>query len=65
MRNVIISSARMIMLAEHLKSKSFTEKYTILRFAYPDNGLNLIGFNGKYYYFFPFVLEELPFLFEE
>jgi hypothetical protein len=67
MRNVLTSSARMIMLAEHLKSKAFNEKYTVLKFFPPDDdGLNMIiGVDGVYYNLFPFVLEELPVLYKE
>ena len=55
---------RMLLLAEHLKSKELNEAYAENRLAYSTNKINLmIGNNGICHFLFPFVVQELPVLF--
>lgn len=66
MRNSIESIPRLLLLAEHLRTKALNQAYTRSELAYSKNNINLFfGVNGKCYNLFPFVIQELPNLFEE
>lgn len=66
MRNKEENIPRLLLLAEHLKSKKLNELYSSNQLAYTKNNMNLlIGLSGQIYNLFPFVIQELPVLFEE
>ena len=66
MRNRDENIPRLLLLAEHLKSKILNEAYTQCTLAYSKNNVNLmIGVNGELYSLFPFIVQELPVLFSE
>ena len=66
MRNKTENIPRLLVLAEHLKSKELNDAYKECRLAYSKNNVNLmIGVNGDCYSLFPFVIQELPVLFSE
>jgi hypothetical protein len=57
---------RLLELAKHLQNKEFNKEYAEMRIEYPTDYVTLImGVNGKMHSIFPFVVEVLPFLFEE
>lgn len=66
MRNKTENIPRLLLLAEHLKSKKLNELYSRNQLAYSKNKINLmIGLNGQIYNLFPFVVQELSVLFTE
>ncbi len=66
MRNKIENIPRLLLLAEHLKTKALNKAYVQMELAYSSDDVYLIiGADGKCYNFFPFVLIELPKLFDE
>lgn len=66
MRNKLENIPRLLLLAEHLKSKKLNEMYSSNQLAYSKNNINLmIGLNGQIYNLFPFVVQELSVLFTE
>ncbi|MGB3948541.1 MAG: hypothetical protein WBM13_11195 [Bacteroidia bacterium] len=66
MRNVLSCIPRLLLLAEHLKNEELNEGYKSPELAYSHNTINIfIGMNGKCYPLFPFLIEELPNVFDE
>lgn len=66
MRNILNSEPRLLLLADHLKNEALNEGYKSPEFAYSKNHISLlIGMDGKCYPLFPFVIEELPNVFDE
>ncbi len=66
MRNTEENIPRLLILAEHLKSKELNDAYAGNKLAYSKSKVNLmIGNNGICHFLFPFVVQELPVLFKE
>lgn len=66
MRNPIENIPRLLMLAEHLKTKAINQAHALQSMAYSNNQFSLfIGVDGKCYPLFPFVIQELPRLYSE
>lgn len=57
---------RLTALGNHLKSIEVNQKYSEDIVVHLFGNVNLfLGVNGKHYYLYPFVVQELPVLFEE
>ncbi len=57
---------RLTVLGNHLKSIGINQKYPETIIGCSFGSVNLfLGVNGKHYYLFPFVVQELPVLFED
>ncbi|OFY87048.1 MAG: hypothetical protein A3F72_17750 [Bacteroidetes bacterium RIFCSPLOWO2_12_FULL_35_15] len=66
MRNPIENIPRLLLLAEHLKTKDINQAHALQILAYSNDRYSLfIGVNGKCYPLFPVVIQELPNLFDE
>jgi hypothetical protein len=66
MRNKTENIPRLLLLAEHLKSKELQNAYNENKLTYTRNNINLmIGVNGQFYLLFPFVIQELAVLFNK
>lgn len=66
MRNKTENIPRLLILAEHLKSKELNDSFKECRMIYSKDNINvMLGVNGGCYMLFPFVVEALPLLFKE
>ncbi len=66
MRKKGINTKMLLLFAEHLESAAINERYKRTPLLYSSRGLNLtLGINGVYHQLLPFVVEELPSVFNE
>lgn len=66
MRKKGINTAGLLRFAQHLESKTLNENYKGCKLLYSKNGVNLIlGINGVYHQILPFVVQELPHVFNQ